>query len=98
GNDPALRRGGGNATELRLPDCPRPQKRLCSLMLLFHQCEINGPAPADVRAWCAEVVEDGLLGAAGFFQGVGQNGEALRVKVAAGQEALLVGGLSQRDD
>src|SRR5262245_54214759 len=46
----------------------------------------------------AEMVEDGLLGAAGFFQAVCENGQARRVEVTTGQEALVIGSLGERHD
>ena len=46
----------------------------------------------------AQVAEDGGVGAAGVFQGVGKDGEAGGVKGAGGQGAVVVGGLGQRED
>ena len=41
------------------------------------------------------MVEDGPVSAAGVFQGIGQHAEACGIEVAAGQLAILVGGLSE---
>jgi hypothetical protein len=60
-------------------------------MLLFRQGEINGPAAADVGSWAAEVVKDGLVGAGGFFQCIGQDSEAGEVQFTGWQEAFFVG-------
>jgi hypothetical protein len=40
---------------------------------LFSKEEIDDPATADVRAGAAAVLEEGTVGAAGVFQGVGQD-------------------------
>src|SRR5207253_8610229 len=48
----------------------------CSLMLLRREYEVNRPASEDVRARPAQVIEDCLVGTAGFFQGVSQIGRA----------------------
>jgi hypothetical protein len=46
----------------------------------------------------SEVIEDGLLGAAGIPQSIGQDGETIRAQAASGQEALVLGSARQRDD
>ena len=46
-------------------------------------------------AWAAEVIEDGLLGAAGLFQRVGQDRKTGPVQLAAGEMALVVGCLCE---
>jgi hypothetical protein len=46
----------------------------------------------------AEMSEDLLVRAAGFFEGVGKHGEASRVEVAPGEQAVVIGGLGQADD
>jgi hypothetical protein len=66
-------------------------------MLLLGEGEVNGPAAANVRPWFAEVIEDRRVGAAGLFQGVGQDGEPRGVEEAAGQEALAVRSLSEQE-
>src|SRR4051794_21087093 len=60
--------------------------------------QIQRPAPPDVGPRPAEVLEDGVVGAAGFLEGVGQDGEAGWVEVAAGENALVVGRLGEGDD
>jgi hypothetical protein len=44
---------------------------------LLAQDRIDDPAAADVRSWTAAVVEDSGSGAAGVFQGVGQDRQAV---------------------
>src|SRR4051794_28371156 len=41
--------------------------------LLLAQHEIQGPATPDVRPGRAQVGQDGLVGAAGVFEGVGED-------------------------
>jgi hypothetical protein len=43
------------------------------------------------------MVEQGSIGT-GFFQGVGEHSEAKRIKFAAGQHSMLVGGLGKAPD
>src|SRR5262249_39638204 len=62
------------------------------------QDQIDCPTPTDMRAGTAQVPEDVGVGPAGFFEAVGQNGEAGRVQVAAGEVAVVVGGLWEGDD
>src|SRR5262249_8933985 len=45
--------------------------------------QVESPAAADVRAWPGEVPEEVGVRAASFLQGVGQDGEAVGVQVAA---------------
>lgn len=40
---------------------------------LLCEQQVNGPTAADVRPRPAEVIKDRLIGAAGVFQGVGQD-------------------------
>ena len=71
------------------------QKHFCSGMLLFRQHKINGPAAARVGSWTAEMIEDRLVGAAGFFQRVGKHAQAGCVQLATGVVALSVGRLGK---
>jgi hypothetical protein len=48
-----------------------------------------------MRAGAAEVGEDGVVGAACFLQGVGEDGEAGGIEMAGRQISLFVGGLGQ---
>jgi hypothetical protein len=43
----------------------------------------------------AQVVEEGAVGAASIFEGVGQDGQARPVERADGELAVVVGGLGQ---
>ncbi len=52
--------------------------------------EINDPAAADVRPWTAAVFQDGGVGAAGVFEGVGEKGKAV--------EGMLVVDTSRQAD
>jgi hypothetical protein len=52
-------------------------------MLLLGEHQVNGPATADMGRRTAEVIEDSLVHAAGLFKGIGQDGGALGVQLAA---------------
>jgi hypothetical protein len=67
-------------------------------MLLLGQNEVNGPAAANVGARAADVIEDSLFRAAGFFQRVSKHGETFDVKLAPGQDAVVIGSLSEGHD
>ena len=92
---------GGQGRRLLRPGVMAPTSAAASrsrLMLLFRQHEVHRPAAADVGSWPAKVVEDGLIGAAGVLQSVGQHREAGGVEVAAGEVTLLAGGKGEQDD
>jgi hypothetical protein len=63
-------------------------------MLFFREYEVNGPADANMGTGATEVIQDGLLRAAGFFQCIGQHAEVGRVEFAAGKDSLVVRSLS----
>ena len=67
-----------------------------SRKLLFPQKEVHCPAAASVRAGATQVVEDGVVGATGLFQGVGQDGEAVEAEVTRWKDAIVVSGMSKR--
>src|SRR4051794_37561361 len=46
------------------------------------QAQIDGPAAANVGAGAAQVAKDGIVIAAGFFEGVGKDGEPSGVELA----------------
>lgn len=64
-------------------------------MILFRQYQINGPASANVGPQATEVIQDGLLGATGLLQRVGQDGKLGDVEVPAG-ETFVVRCLGER--
>jgi hypothetical protein len=66
--------------------------------LPFAQNKFDRPAAPDMGSRSAEVVEDGRVGAACLFQGVGQDREEVGVQRAFGQPALLVGAVGQGPD
>src|SRR4051812_32110882 len=41
------------------------------------ECQVERPATSDVRAGAAQMAENGGVGAAGLFQRVGEDGEAV---------------------
>jgi hypothetical protein len=51
-----------------------------------------------MKARATEVSKDGSVGAAGFFEGVGEDEEAVRIKLAAGHLPLIVGRSGQGDN
>src|SRR5262249_52797963 len=52
----------------------------------YCEDEVKNPAAARVKAWAAAVVEDGGVGAARVFEGVGQDGK--EIKVILGSDGL----------
>jgi hypothetical protein len=65
---------------------------------LFSEKEIECPAAPDVRSRPTEMAQDVGVVAPGFFQGVGQDGEAFGGEFARWKDALIVGGSSEPED
>src|SRR5436309_1042450 len=61
-----------------------------STALLLAQNGVQSPAPSHVGPRPAEVAQDGLVGAAGLLERVGQDSAAGGVQFAQGHDALVV--------
>ena len=64
---------------------------------LISEKEIDRPTAPDVRPRSPEVAQDVGVVAAGFFQGVGEDGEAGAIEFARRQGTLVVAGLGEGD-
>lgn len=64
-------------------------------MLRLAQKQIHAPAPQEVRPWLPQVVKEGKVFAACFFQGIGKDGQASRFQVATEGAPFLGGGPRQ---
>src|SRR5262249_47782208 len=73
------------------PGLVRKHCRVRAVRLRLAEDEVHDPAAADVRPRPAAVVEEGGVGAAGDFQGVGEDGEAL-------EGTFVIDALGQGDD
>jgi len=65
---------------------------------LLAEQQVQHEAAADVRPRTAEVREDVGIVAAGVFEGIRENGEAVGFEVSSRQEALVVSCLSKGGD
>src|SRR5262245_10881680 len=69
--------------------------RLRPSHLLLSQQQIDDPTATYMRARLSQMGDDLLVGAAGVFEGVGQDRKTGRIEGAGGQAAALVGGPCQ---
>src|SRR5262245_59399267 len=58
---------------------------------LLAQDQVHDPTATHMLTRLAAVVQDVRIGAASFFEGVSQHGEAVRVERAGGQDAIFIG-------
>jgi hypothetical protein len=69
-----------------------------SHMSLLLQDEVEGPAPPDVGAGGAEVLEQLVVAVPGLFQGVGKDAQSRPAYVPVGGVSRVVRRLGQADD